>query len=101
MMHPKDHMVSDEAHLNYVRSLPCAICDRPPPSEAAHFRLGLGGGTSLKPSDELTIPLCHTHHNEQTLCKYGELGFWRKYLAIDKQLVVRFARAYAKSLRAA
>lgn len=90
--------VEDEKHLNYVRSLPCVLCYAPPPNEAAHFRLGLGGGMGMKPDDYWTLPLCHMHHNEQTLCKSGELGFWRKYLAIDKQLVVRVMRALARSL---
>ena len=95
---PKNPPLDLPDHLNYVRSLACIICDRPAPSEAAHFRLGLGGGVAMKPSDDLTIPLCHAHHDEQHKCKSGELGFWRKYLTIDKQLVVRVMRGFARSL---
>lgn len=85
-------------HLEYIRTLPCVICDAPPPSEACHLRMGLGGGMGIKPDDRLTIPMCHRHHDEQTLCKSGEVGFWRKYLAIDKQLMVMVMRAFARSL---
>lgn len=32
------------------------------------------GGTSLKPSDNYTVPLCHKCHQEQH--QIGELAFW-------------------------
>lgn len=97
LMLPKSPRLDLPEHLAYIRTLPCAICARPGPSEAAHFRLGLGGGTGYKPGDDLTLPMCRKHHDEQSLCKSGELGFWRKYLAIDKQLVVRVMRAFCRS----
>lgn len=34
-------------------------------SEPTHVRMNTGGGTSLKPADWWTIPLCHMHHMEQ------------------------------------
>ena len=98
MLLPKQPRIELPRHLERIRSLPCLICGRMAPSVAAHFRLGLGGGTAMKPHDYWTLPLCPTHHDEQSLCKSGELGFWRKYLAIDKQLVVKVMRAFARSL---
>jgi hypothetical protein len=31
----------------------------------AHIRAGLEGGVSLKPSDDLVVPLCHRCHSDQ------------------------------------
>ena len=51
------------SHLAWLRTLPCAWCGRPPPSEASHHgRRGVG----LKSSDLDAVPLCrrcHGHHH--------------------------------------
>ena len=41
---------------------------------AAHLRYGCDGGTSVKPSDCFTAPLCYGHHHEQH--QRGEMAFW-------------------------
>lgn len=61
-------------HLAFIRTLPCTSCGRKAPSEAAHVRCGSDGGTSLKPSDRYTIPLCGGCHQRQH--QMGELSFW-------------------------
>ena len=47
-------------HLARVKSLPCVICQAPPPSDAHHVICGRYG--SRKASDFDTIPLCKRHH---------------------------------------
>lgn len=85
----------DRRHLDAFRDLGCVICNDP--AIGAHFRSGLGGGTSMKPGDDLTIPLCPRHHDEQTVSKLGELGWWLDYLSTNKPLLVRVMRAFARS----
>lgn len=46
-------------YLEWVRSLPCNICQAHPPSDAHHVT---GAGLSMKASDYHTIPLCHSCH---------------------------------------
>lgn len=62
-----------EKHLRFIRSLPCMVC-LSFGSEAAHIRIFTDGGTSLKPSDHYTVPLCHRDHQRQH--NVGELTFW-------------------------
>lgn len=50
------------AHLGMVRSLPCAVCGAPGPSDAHHCIHGRYG--TRKPCDCMTIPLCKRHHQE-------------------------------------
>ncbi len=47
-------------HLTKVKSLPCVICNHPPPSDAHHIICDRFG--SKKSSDYETIPLCKNHH---------------------------------------
>ena len=50
-------------HLRFVASQPCVICGRTP-SHAHHVRYAQSRGLSLKVSDEFTVPLCATHHQD-------------------------------------
>lgn len=58
----------ERRHLDYIRSLPCTICNSRRAVEAAHIRYGdptygkptTGMGT--KPDDCWTAPLCADHH---------------------------------------
>jgi hypothetical protein len=61
-------------HLAFIRTLPCCVCSKGGPSEAAHVRSGTDGGIGMKPSDKWTVPLCHEHHRRQH--DIGELAFW-------------------------
>ena len=89
--------VRDKSHLAFIRTLPCCLCGQAPPSEAAHLRLGGAGGTSIKPADDLTLPLCHDCHDTET--RTGPPKFWRLRLSIDNVLVARVMCAYARSLK--
>ena len=61
-------------HLTFVRQLPCVVCGRAAPSEAAHVRSGSDGGAGMKPSDRYTVSLCSDCHALQH--QFGELTFW-------------------------
>jgi DNA recombination protein Rad52 len=50
-------------HLRYVASQPCVICGRSP-SHAHHVRYAQRRGLGIKVSDEFTVPLCATHHQQ-------------------------------------
>lgn len=68
-------------HLDFIRSLPCAVCGDNVSTEAAHVRFSdpraakpiTGMGT--KPDDCWTVPLCNKHHSEQH--SFGEAKWWR------------------------
>jgi DNA recombination protein Rad52 len=50
-------------HLRYVASQPCVICGRAP-SHAHHVRYAQRRGLGIKVSDEFTVPLCASHHQQ-------------------------------------
>jgi hypothetical protein len=54
----------DPKYLAWLRTLPCAVCERPPPSQAAHTgsRLDQGVGMGQKTPDRDAIPLCAGCH---------------------------------------
>lgn len=70
----------DPAYLAYVRTLPCLICGRHGPSDAAHIRSAAPHygkrytGKAEKPDDKWALPLCRRHHEEQH--RTNELGWW-------------------------
>ena len=67
-------------HLAFVRQLPCVVCGKAAPSEAAHVRSGSDGGAGIKPSDHYSLALCTGCHALQH--EFGELRF-RSTLRID------------------
>jgi hypothetical protein len=78
--------IRDEAHLKFIRSLPCCIpgCGDNTSTEAAHLRVGsinhdkrdTGGGE--RPSDRWTLPLCSRCHRDQHAAG-DELKFWAEH----------------------
>jgi hypothetical protein len=73
----------NEAHLEWLRSLPCCVCGNEIQTEAAHIRAGeifygkRTTGKSEKPSDIWALPLCGPHHREQH--KGEEMTFWASH----------------------
>lgn len=74
--------VHDDAHLNFIRSLPCVCCGNDIQTEAAHLRSinrkygkDITGG-QRKPSDRWALPLCSACHSEQH--RGNEEAFWEK-----------------------
>lgn len=109
----KELPLRDAVWLHQLKTLPCEVCDIVP-SDPAHIREGVykAGG---KPADDLALPLCRPHHNEQH--NIGERPFWRKYLTrndgmrrrmfgdrrvpIDGADMMAGVKAYARNLYAA
>lgn len=56
---PKEPPARAPSFLDLVRTMPCASCQRPGPSEAHHFTTG---GTSMKGSDYFAAPQCRECH---------------------------------------
>src|SRR5271169_2301573 len=77
---PKPNLRRRTQHLAFVRQLPCVVCGKAPPSEAAHVRSGSDGGAGIKPSDRYSVSLCTSCHELQH--RFGELRFW-SVLRID------------------
>ena len=72
-----ERRVRDKAHLLYVASKPCLVCEGVP-SHAHHITFAQRRGLSLKVSDAFTVPLCVIHHN--ALHAYpNERAFWRQH----------------------
>jgi hypothetical protein len=66
----------DKAHLKFVASQSCLVCDRQP-SDPHHLRFAQPRAIGLKVSDEFTVPLCRGHHRE--LHQAGnEPAWWEK-----------------------
>lgn len=70
----------DKAHLKFVASQPCLVCDRQP-SDPHHLRFAQPRALALKVSDEFTVPLCRGHHRQ--LHQAGNEVTWWDGLSID------------------
>lgn len=73
----KPSRVIDERYLDYVRTLPCLLCQGIP-SEAHHIQSRGAGG-----SDRGTVPLCRRHHQQvhrqgktKVAEQYGNIDWW-------------------------
>lgn len=82
-------------HLAWVRGHECAIVGKGDHVcsgriEAAHVRIGTGGGTSLKPADCHTIPLCSEAHRLQH--QIGETSFERRFGIKMREIAEGLAR---------
>jgi hypothetical protein len=63
-----------KAHLAFVASQPCLVCQRSP-CDAHHLKFAQPRSLGLKVSDEFTVPLCREHHHE--LHRRGnEMAWW-------------------------
>jgi hypothetical protein len=77
---PKERYHRDKAHLKFVASQPCLICERSP-SDAHHLRFAQPRAMGRKVSDEFTVPLCRTHHRDNH--RFGDEQAWWDRHAID------------------
>ena len=71
----------DEAHLKFIRSLPCILCGDNTTTEACHIRfadasLAKATGIAIKPDDYWTLPMCGKHHRLQH--QGNERAFWNR-----------------------
>jgi ERF superfamily len=61
------------AHLAFVSSQPCLVCQRSP-SDAHHVKFAEPRALGRKVSDEFTVPLCRDHHIQ--LHHHGNESAW-------------------------
>lgn len=85
-------------YKRWIRSLPCAACDKTP-SEAAHT--GSDGGLKQKASDYSCIPLCTDCHtlNAGSYHQIGRGDFERRHQLDIKGLVKRLNRLWFKAFQ--
>lgn len=90
---PKEKRIRDAEHLAFVRTQACLVCGRRP-VHAHHLRFAQPRGMGLKVSDEFTVPVCSTHHDE--LHRTGdERAWWARHGIIDPLTMA--ARIWAAS----
>jgi hypothetical protein len=63
----------NKAHLSFLRGQPCLICKQVP-SDPHHLKFSQPKALGRKVSDEFTVPLCRTHH--QDLHRHGNEKAW-------------------------
>ncbi|MGY8681600.1 ERF family protein [Bradyrhizobium sp. UFLA05-153] len=80
LAHPKEPpRKRSKAHLLFVRDQPCLVCRRTP-CDAHHLKFAQPRALGQKVSDEFTVPLCRTHHQE--LHQHGNERAWWANLQI-------------------
>jgi ERF superfamily len=62
-----------KAHLAFVASQPCLICQASP-CDAHHLKIAQPRSLGQRVSDEFTVPLCRKHHRE--LHRHGHEANW-------------------------
>jgi DNA recombination protein Rad52 len=72
---PSERRVRSKAHLQFVATKPCLICEQLP-CHAHHITFAQPRGLSQKVSDEFTVPLCVAHHNDLHAF-HNEASWWR------------------------
>jgi hypothetical protein len=68
----------DKAHLRFVASQPCLICERTP-SDPHHLRFAQPRAMGRKTSDEFVVPLCRSCHRQNH--EVGDEREWWKTTA--------------------
>jgi hypothetical protein len=64
----------NKAHLAFVASQPCLVCQRSP-CDPHHLKFAQPRTLGRKVSDEFTVPLCRDHHRD--LHRFGnEVAWW-------------------------
>jgi hypothetical protein len=63
----------NKAHLAFVASQPCLVCQRSP-CDAHHLKFAEPRALGRKVSDEFTVPLCRDHHHQ--LHRRGNEAAW-------------------------
>jgi hypothetical protein len=70
----------NKAHLLFVAGQPCLICKRSP-CDAHHIKFAQPKALGRKVSDEFTVPVCRSHHNE--LHRHANEAAWWANLKIS------------------
>jgi len=61
----KQPRMKNRKYLDSYQSAECVVCGNNYGVIGAHIRTGHEGGTGRKPDDDLTLPLCFEHHQQQ------------------------------------
>ncbi|HVX57845.1 MAG TPA: hypothetical protein VHA37_09030, partial [Candidatus Saccharimonadales bacterium] len=69
----------NKAHLAFVRSQPCLVCQQTP-ADVHHLKFAQPQALGRKVSDEFTVPLCRAHHH--ALHRHGNERAWWANLQI-------------------
>jgi hypothetical protein len=77
---PKTIRHRSKAHLKFVASQPCLVCQRTP-CDAHHVKFAQARSLGRKVSDEFTVPLCRDHHMQ--LHKNGNEAAWWANLKVE------------------
>lgn len=83
----KTKRVANKKYIEWIRSLPCLVCQRTAPSDPHHIVPEGHGGKGVKVDDTRCIPLCHEHHNEYH--NQGRQTFAKKYNADYEDIIAR------------
>lgn len=81
-MNQRQPRIPDKAHLEFLRGLPCIICQDNTSTEACHIRMSdarvekVNPGVAAKPSDKWALPMCGRHHRAQHTAG-DERQFWQ------------------------
>ena len=77
--------IRSKAHLDFIRSLPCLLCENQRhPTEAAHVNFsdsaaGKFNAKGIKAGDKWVVPLCSEHHRGKTgHHQRGERLWWER-----------------------
>jgi hypothetical protein len=76
----------DRAHLEFVASQPCLLCERQP-CDAHHLRFMQPRALGRRVSDEFAVPLCRTHH--RALHRSGDEAAWWKSTDLDPVMIAQ------------
>lgn len=78
-------------YLAWLRTQPCCVTGATIDVQAAHTRLGLGGGMGIKPTDYRALPLQAISHRTQH--QMGERAYWAsKGRDPEIEVVIHLAR---------
>jgi hypothetical protein len=76
----------NKAHLVFVASQPCLICQRTP-CDAHHLKFAQPKALGRKVGDEFTVPVCRDHHHE--LHRHGNEAAWWANLHIAAAIIAK------------
>ena len=83
-------------YLAWLRTRPCCVTGATIDVQAAHIRLGLGGGMGIKPSDYRAVPIQAITHRQQH--QMGEKAFWLLHAREPEVEIMRHLAAFCREI---
>lgn len=78
----------NKKYLDWIKTIPCCICLKPPLSDPHHVNEDGKGGKGIKCSDYRAIPLCHKCHVD--IHQLGKRSFAVEHAANYEDLIQFF-----------